>query len=98
MWTIPRQSGWIARLARITTAAGDRIKMAGDILEYAEFFAADDQLAYDEKAVDKRLRKAGAAEMLSRFRERLAGLDPFDAASTEAELRSFLEDEGVTDR
>ncbi len=87
---------WLdARLAKITTAAGDRIKTAGDILEFAEFFAADDQLPFDGKAVDKRLRKAGAAERLGRFRERLAGVDPFNAATTEAELRSFLEDEGV---
>lgn len=83
------------RLAQIVTAAGDRIKVAGDILDYPEFFVADDQLAYDEKAVGKRLQKEGAGPRLQRFRDRLAGLESFDAASTEAELRDFLDAEGV---
>lgn len=83
------------RLAQIVTAAGDRIKVAGDILDYPEFFVADDQLAYDEKAVGKRLQKEGAGPRLQRFRDRLAGLESFDAVSTEAELRDFLDAEGV---
>ena len=41
----------------VVEAAGDRIKVAGDILDYADFFMADDALTYDEKAFDKRLRK-----------------------------------------
>ena len=39
--------------------------MAGDILDFADFFVPDDQLPYDEKAFDKTLRKAGAAELLA---------------------------------
>ena len=38
-------------------AAGDRIKTAGDILEYVYFFVVDDKLVYDEKAVAKSLQK-----------------------------------------
>jgi glutamyl-tRNA synthetase len=87
---------WLdARLAAILTAAGDRIKTAGDILDYPEFFVADDQLVFDPKAVNKRLKKEGAAERLQRFRQRLAGLEDFNATTTEAELRDFLEAEGV---
>ena len=49
-------------LGRIAAAAGDRIKTAGDILDYDEFFCDDEQLVYDEKAFDKRLRKGDAAD------------------------------------
>ncbi|NIP86355.1 MAG: glutamate--tRNA ligase, partial [Planctomycetales bacterium] len=83
------------RLQQIVIAAGDRLKVAGDILDYAEFFTADDQLAYDEKAVQKRLCKPGASELLGRFRQQLAEVEPFDASTTEAALRAFLETERI---
>ncbi|NIL98983.1 MAG: glutamate--tRNA ligase, partial [Planctomycetales bacterium] len=83
------------RLQQILTAAGDRIKVAGDILDFAHFFITDDQLPYDEKAFQQRLRKPGAAELLRRFRHQLANVEPFDAGTTEAALRSFLESEGI---
>ena len=59
-------------VAKVVAAAGDRIKVAGDILAFADFFLPDDQLAYDEKAFDKHLRKADAAALLAKFRDRLA--------------------------
>ena len=40
-------------LARVVTEAGPRLVVAGDILDYDFFFIPDDQLAYDEKAVEK---------------------------------------------
>ena len=83
------------RLTQVIEAAGDRIKTAGDILEFSEFFHSDDQLAYDSKAFDKRLRKPGAAELLAKFREPLGQVEPFDAVHTEAGLRAFIETEGV---
>ena len=33
-------------VTRILEAAGDRVKVAGDILDYDDFFVADDQLRY----------------------------------------------------
>ena len=84
------------RLRQIVSAAGDRIKIAGDILDFVEFYVADDQLVYDEKAFEKRLRKpAGAADLLRRFRDQLANVEPFDTASAESALRAFVETEGV---
>ena len=56
---------------------------------------ADDGLAYDAKAVDKRLRKPESAALLAKFRAQLAAVDPFDAAGTEAALREFLTAEDV---
>ncbi|TWT36032.1 Glutamate--tRNA ligase 1 [Posidoniimonas corsicana] len=80
----------------IVEPAGDRIKTAGDILDYQEFFVADDELQYDEKAFAKRITKPEeAADLLRKFGERLAGLEPFTTESTEACLQSLLEAEGV---
>ena len=54
--------------------AGERIKVAGDILEYAYFFVPDDQLSCDEKAFDKHLRKPPGPDLLRKVRGRLAAL------------------------
>ncbi len=79
-------------LTQIVEAAGDRIKVAGDILDYADFFLPDDQLPYDEKAVEKRLRKpADAKELLAAFREGLASVEPFDAAAIDQFMHQFVE-------
>ena len=82
-------------LGRIAVAAGDRLKTAGDILDYDEFFCDDQQLAYDEKAFDKRLRKGDAGLLLKKFRDQLESLDSFTPDDTEACLRQFIEAEGV---
>ena len=47
-------------LEKVIAAAGDRIKVAGDVLAFAEFFQADDRLTYDESAFDKHLRQGDA--------------------------------------
>jgi len=85
-----------ARVARVLRAAGDRIKLAGDILDFDEFFTPDDALAYDEKVLDKRLRKpADAVPLLTRFRAVLAECEPFDAPTLDARLHAFVEAEGI---
>jgi glutamyl-tRNA synthetase len=83
-------------LSKIVEAAGDRIKVGGDILDYDDFYTADDKLTYDEKTLDKRLKNAtGAVELLTEFRGVLAQLDPFDAATTETALKSFVEQKDI---
>ena len=50
------------------TAAGDRLKVFGDILAYADFFFRD-EVVFDAKAFDKQLRSArgvGAVDEVSR--------------------------------
>jgi glutamyl-tRNA synthetase len=80
----------------IVAAAGDRIKVAGDILDYRDFFVADGELTYDEKAFEKRLRKPEeAAGLLRAFRGRLEGAERFDAESLETLLKGFVEAEGI---
>lgn len=83
-------------VAELIAAVGDRLKIASDILDFAEFFVADDDLPYDEKAVQKRLRKpADAVGLLTKFRGRLETADRFDAETLEGLLRDFMEAEGI---
>jgi glutamyl-tRNA synthetase len=83
-------------LTQIVTAAGDRLKVAGDILDYDEFFVADDQLRYDDATVDKRLRKAtGAMELLRAFGAELASVEPFTAEHLEKWIHEFVAAQGV---
>jgi glutamyl-tRNA synthetase len=83
-------------VAAIARGAGDRIKVAGDILEFDDFFTADDALTFDEKAFEKRLRKpADASDLLKGFRDRLATADPFDATALETLLKAYIEERGV---
>lgn len=85
------------KVARLVEAAGDRIRVAGDVLDYADFFVSDDALPYDDAAFAKRLVRAeGAADRLARFRERLAAAPTWTAATLEAELTKFVEAEGTT--
>ncbi len=83
-------------LKAVVEAADDRIKVAGDIVDYVDFFTVDDELAYDETAVEKRLRKPDdAASLLGKIRDRLAAVDSFDAASLEQTVQEFLTAEGI---
>jgi glutamyl-tRNA synthetase len=84
------------KLTQIVEAAGDRLKVFGDILDYADFFVADDKLTYDEKAFDKRVRNAPeAADLLTRLKAVLTATEPFDAAALEPALKSFVEQAGL---
>ncbi|NOZ40771.1 MAG: glutamate--tRNA ligase [Planctomycetes bacterium] len=79
------------QLTKILEAAGDRIKVAGDILDYADFYVADEQLTYDEKTVEKRLRKpAEARSLLQEFRAQLAAVENFEPEQLEKCLKDFV--------
>ena len=84
-----------ARVGAVVTAAGDRIKVAGDIVRYTEFFQDDAAFPYDEKAFRKRVAAPGAADRLRRFRSTLATVEPFDAATLDAALHRFVEAEAI---
>lgn len=83
------------RVFEVLRAAGDRIKVAGDILQFDEFFVADEALVYDPKAVDKQLRKPQAAELLEKYRQRLAGAEVFDAPALEKLTHQFVADHNI---
>jgi glutamyl-tRNA synthetase len=82
------------KLTQIVQAAGDRLKVFGDILDYADFFLPDDKLVYDEKAFDKRIRNApAAADILSRIKAVLTSIEPFDATTLEHEIKFWADDQ-----
>ncbi len=95
-----QKAGWVAspppcdiaeKIQNILKAAGDRVKVAGDILQFDELFVADDQLVLDPVVFDKRLKQDVAAVGLLRdFREVLAECGEFEALVLEEKLKEFL--------
>src|SRR5262249_51183077 len=78
-------------VARILEAAGDRVKVAGDVLDYDDFFVPDDRLPFDEAALEKRLRKpAGARELLADYRSMIDSAEPFSVERLEAATHEFV--------
>ena len=70
----PAEAEMGAYLAAIIQAADDRITVAGDILNFDDFFVADEELQFDSKAFQKRLVKpADAGELLAQFSQVVGG-------------------------
>ena len=85
-----------SRVAKIHEAAGDRIKVAGDILDYADFFVPDDALTYEEKAVAKWIRKPpNALELLGKLKTELEAAPSFEIDSLDAQIRAYVESHDV---
>ncbi len=91
----PPSSDATRELERVLAAAGDRIKVAGDILAFADFFQNDETLAYDEQAFEKYLRPGGNRQLLAKFRDRLATIEHFDAAALETVMQQFVTEEQI---
>lgn len=91
---IPAAQGDNAYLDAVIEVMQERVKKWSDIPEMVGFFFAD-EYAYDEAAVEKRLRKEGALDLLSALRAAYAALDPFNAETTEAALRALANERGV---
>ena len=84
------------QLDKIVQAAGDRLKIAGDILDYTEFYVADDAFEYDQKAFQKRLVKPPEArQLLADFQVQLNQLEDFSTVSVEKVLRDFVEQQQI---
>lgn len=74
----------------IVKAAGDRIAVAGDILRFDDFFRADEDLSYEEKAFQKRVVKPDdAGHLLSELLKVLPAVEDFSAEN----LERFLKEE-----
>ncbi|ASV76781.1 Glutamyl-tRNA synthetase, Glutamyl-tRNA(Gln) synthetase [Thermogutta terrifontis] len=100
-----RRAGWIpgevsadlrGKIARVVEAAGDRLRVAGEILNYPEFFVADEDLPYDEKDVAKRLQQPGVAEILQRLEGVLREAEPFTASHLETLIHQWTEREQLS--
>lgn len=81
-----------SHVRKVLEAAGDRVKVAGDILQFDEFFVNDEDLEYDEKSLEKRIRKPEkAVELLQAMKHQLASVEPFDAPALDQLLHDFVE-------
>lgn len=76
----------------VVAAAGERLTIAGDILQHDEFFRRDVDLLWDDEAFEKRiLQAADAGDLLAGFAEALAAVEPFDPPAIELALKEFCE-------
>jgi len=78
------------RVQSVVAAAGDRLKVAGDILQFDEFFLPDEKIPYDEKSFEKYIRKGDSIELLKKFKHRLAAAEPFDVPILEKLMHDFV--------
>lgn len=83
-------------LTRVAQAAGDRLKVAGDILQHAHFFQSDEALEFDGQAFDQRLRHpAEAVALLTAFAVALNECRPFEPQPLEQLLSRFVAAHGI---
>ena len=82
-------------LARVIAAAGDRMKTMGDILQFREFFVADDELPQSGPEFDKALKAPGGAALLREFAARLESLSAFEPTALEQELKAFAAERDI---
>ncbi len=83
-------------LVAIVEAADDRIVVAGDILNFDDFFVADKDLAFENKAFQKRLVKPeDAGELLAEFSKSLAEVESYTAESLNQWLHQFCESKEI---
>ena len=90
----PPAPATVQTVRRVIEASADRLKVAGDILAYADFFLVDEP-RMDETAVRQRLEKPGVRDLLAAFATAIGGLEPFEPAALEAALKSVVGAAGV---
>ncbi|MBL8892604.1 MAG: glutamate--tRNA ligase [Planctomycetaceae bacterium] len=79
-----------AKVLGIVEHAGDRIKVAGDILQFDDFFTSTADLAYDDKAFQKRLVAPEQAEhLVTEFLKVLQVIAEFRAPILKTALEEF---------
>ena len=71
-----------------------RTKFWSDIPGNCAYFFTDDY-PFDEKSVEKRLRKDGVKDLLLDLANRFAALEPFTAAAGEAMVRDLAQGQGM---
>ena len=84
----------VETVRKVIEASGDRLKVSGDILAYADFFLVDEP-PMDEAAVKQRLAKPGAGDLLRTYATALEAAEPFEPAALEAALKQVVEAAGV---
>jgi glutamyl-tRNA synthetase len=90
----PPPAAAVDTVRRVIEASGDRLKVAGDILAYADFFLVDEP-AMDEAAVRQRLAKPGVRGLLEAFAAAIGTVEPFEPGPLEGALKQVVEAAGV---
>ena len=76
----------------IVDSAQDRVSVAGEILQFDDFFVADEELVYDEKGFEKRLVKPDdAGHLLNELTKVLSATDDFGAGNLETVIKGFCD-------
>ena len=83
-----------ATVRQVIEASGDRLKVGGDILAYADFFLVDEP-PLDAAAVKQRLEKPGVRDLLAGYAAELRKTDPFEPGPLEEALKRVVEAAGV---
>jgi glutamyl-tRNA synthetase len=84
----------IGKNAAVCELLQPRIKLPSEIGPAADFFYNDDY-AYDEKAVKKKLLKDGVFQTLEKIAGIFQTLENFDEASIDKALHDFVEESGL---
>ncbi len=82
-------------LGQVVGVVGDRLKTAGDVMIYGDYFFREP--VYDPEAASRHLQPA-SAPLLEALAAGLEGLEPFDRGPIEAVLRGVCADAGVEAR
>ena len=88
----PEKYEWIKA---IVAAVGDRLKTLPQIIDYAGAFFVD-ELEYDEKAVQKRLKNDSVPQMLEDMKGIFQTTEPFDEAKLEEAIRTYSEEKELS--
>ena len=84
----------VETVRKVIEASGDRLKVAGDILGYADFFLLHPP-PMDEAAVKQRLAKPGVRDLLEQLAALISRLPTFEPASLEEAFKQFVVESGV---
>jgi glutamyl-tRNA synthetase len=100
-----QKAGWVSEpppceiaetLTTILKAAGDRIKVAGDILQFDELFSSDDQFPLDEAGFEKKLKAdKDVCEAVREFCDAIRNAESTEQAIFEPALKAFVESKGI---
>jgi glutamyl-tRNA synthetase len=81
-------------LRRVVALEQEKYKLLGDIPGLVDFFFKD-EIVFDEKSVEKVLKKPGAKKIVSDLRERCLKLQEFTDAAIEKEARAYAAENGM---
>jgi len=90
----PPPAAAVETVRQVIEASGDRLKVAGDILGYADFFLVAEP-AIDEAAVKQRLEKPGVGTLLAAYATALETVEPFTPPALEEALKHTVEAAGA---